>query len=71
MKQIIYLTVAMAGYVMAENPLNIPETLSGNQFDFILQNGNTQLFDGMATETMGANGDNLAPTLILMDSCKF
>ena len=64
MKQIIYLTVAMAGYVMAENPLNIPETLSGNQFDFILQNGNTQLFDGMATETMGANGDNLAPTLI-------
>ena len=36
MKQIIYLTVAMAGYVMAENPLNIPETLSGNQFDFIL-----------------------------------
>ena len=38
--------------------------MSGNEFNLSLQNGTTQLFDGDATETMGANGGNLGPTLI-------
>ena len=62
--KIVSIAFAAVAFLTAQNQLYIPETLSGNQFDLILQPGNTQLFDGMATATMGINGDNLAPTLI-------
>ncbi|HIB14580.1 MAG TPA: hypothetical protein EYO19_03880, partial [Candidatus Marinimicrobia bacterium] len=62
--KIVSIAFAAVAFLTAQNQLYIPETLSGNQFDLILQHGNTQLFDGMATATMGINGDNLAPTLI-------
>ena len=64
MKKIVSLIFTMMGLLTAQNQLYIPEAISGNQFDLTLQNGTTQLFDGMATETMGANGSNFAPTLI-------
>ena len=64
MKYIIYSTIVMISYLVAENSLYIPETISSNQFDLTLQNGTTQLFEGTLTETMGANGANFAPTLI-------
>ncbi len=64
MKNLVYLTLVFFGVLNAQNELYIPETLSGNEFNLSLQNGTTQLFDGDATETMGANGGNLAPTLI-------
>ena len=64
MKNLIYITSVILGFLYAQNELFIPETLSGNEFNLSLQNGTTQLFDGDATATMGANGGNLAPTLI-------
>jgi bilirubin oxidase len=64
MKYLAFITIAIFGLLNAQNELFIPETMSGNEFNLSLQNGTTQLFDGDATETMGANGDNLAPTLI-------
>jgi blue copper oxidase len=64
MKNLIYITSVIFGFLYAQNELFIPETMSGNEFNLSLQNGTTQLFDGDATETMGANGGNLAPTLI-------
>ncbi len=64
MKYIIYSTIVMISYLVAENPLYIPEAINSNQFDLTLQNGNTQLFEGTTTETMGVNGANFAPTLI-------
>ncbi len=64
MKNLIYITSVIFSFLYAQNELFIPETMSGNEFNLSLQNGTTQLFDGDATETMGANGGNLAPTLI-------
>ena len=64
MKKIVSLIITTMGLLTAQNQLYIPEAISGNQFDLTLQNGTSQLFDGMATETMGANGSNFAPTLI-------
>ena len=64
MKYLAFITIAIFGLLNAQNELFIPETMSGNEFNLSLQNGTTQLFDGDATETMGVNGDNLAPTLI-------
>lgn len=64
MKNLIYITSVIFGFLYAQNELFIPETMSGNEFNLSLQNGTTQLFDGDATETMGANGGNLGPTLI-------
>ena len=64
MKNIIFITSVFLGFLTAQNELFIPETISGNEFNLTLQNGTSQLFEGDATETMGANGGNLAPTLI-------
>jgi blue copper oxidase len=47
------------------NPLFIPDTLSGNTINLTLKNGTKQFVDGNPTQTMGANGDLLGPTLIL------
>ena len=64
MKNLIYITSVIFGFLYAQNELFIPETMSGNEFNLSLQNGTPKLFDGDATETMGANGGNLGPTLI-------
>ena len=49
----------------AQNPLMIPPTLSGTNINLNLQYGTHQFFPGQITQTMGANGDILGPTLIL------
>lgn len=49
----------------AQNPVIIPDTLSGVEFELNLQNGTFQFYDGINTTTMGANGDILGPTLIM------
>ena len=64
MKNIVYIIFVLNSLIIAQNQLIIPEAISGNQFELTLQNGNTQLFDGNSTITMGVNGPNLAPTLI-------
>ncbi len=51
--------------VFAQNPILIPPTLSGTTIDLTLQNGTHQFFNGVNTNTMGANGNILGPTLIL------
>ncbi|NOX85639.1 MAG: multicopper oxidase domain-containing protein [Chlorobi bacterium] len=49
----------------AQNPLIIPDTLSGTEFNLNLQNGTFQFYSGTNTTTMGVNGDILGPTLIM------
>ncbi len=51
--------------VSAQSPLFIPDTLSGSSIHLTLQNGSKQFYPGSLTQTMGANGAFLAPTLIL------
>lgn len=51
-------------FVNAQNPLAIPDTLSGTSFSLDLQNGTTSFYSNTTTHTMGANGNLLGPTLI-------
>jgi len=48
-----------------QNPLLIPTTLTGENIDLTLQEGTTDFYSGVTTNTMGANGSLLGPTLIL------
>lgn len=59
-----------AGYLagmatLAQDPLVIPDTISGAVIDLSLQTGTVQYFPGPPTQTMGANGPVLGPTLLL------
>lgn len=51
--------------LLAQNPLYIPPTLTGTTFNLNVQNGVTQFWNGINTNTYGINGNILAPTLIL------
>lgn len=51
--------------VNAQNPLAIPPTLSGTTINLNLQEGTTNFYPGPPTQTYGANGNLLGPTLIL------
>lgn len=66
-KQIFIITALMlfGSLLNAQNPLLIPGTLSGTEFNLNLQNGTYQFYDGINTTTMGANGNILGPTLIM------
>jgi len=57
--------VAMTLSTVAQNPLNIPSTLSGPNINLTLQLGTTVFYPGITTNTMGANGNLLGPTLLL------
>lgn len=67
MKKITFLTIGIlivqVGF--AQNQLLVPPTLTGTNINLTLQNGTTQFYSGQTTNTMGANGNILAPTLIL------
>jgi len=49
----------------AQNPLFIPPTITTTTIDLSLQTGVTQFYTGINTNTMGANGSLLGPTLIM------
>lgn len=49
----------------AQNPLYIPDTLSGTNFNLTVQNGTTPFFPPSATPTYGINGPILSPTLFV------
>lgn len=51
--------------VFGQQPLFIPTTLSGTSIDLNLDESSVNFYPGASTQTFGANGDFLAPTLIL------
>jgi blue copper oxidase len=61
----LLLLVLSSWGMFAQQPLMIPDTLSGNQIQLRLQRGQMPFFNGRPTETMGANGSLLGPTLML------
>lgn len=65
MKKILLLILLTPIITFGQNPLAIPPTLSGPNINLILQNGTMQFFPPLVTNTMGANGNLLGPTLIL------
>lgn len=64
-----FLTLFTAGtfgiLAAAQNPLAIPPTLSGSDIGLTLQTGTVQFLPGQPTNTMGANGPLLGPTILL------
>lgn len=50
---------------ISQNPLFIPDTLSGTVFNLTAQSGITQFFTGKNTTTFGYNGNLLGPTLLM------
>lgn len=64
-KPLLFLSVISSFFLVAQNPLLIPAPLTGTNFNLNLQNGSVQFFPGQSTQTMGVNGDILAPTLIV------
>jgi blue copper oxidase len=51
--------------VFSQNPLYIPDTLSGTSFTLSVQSGTKQFFGTNNTPTFGYNGNFLGPTLFL------
>src|SRR4051812_4972228 len=49
----------------SQNPLFIPDTLSGKEFNLTVQKGTKVFFPGFNTTTFGYNGAFLGPTLLL------
>jgi blue copper oxidase len=60
---LLALFIGISSY--AQNPLAIPSTLSGPIINLNLQEGTTNFYPGTPTQTYGANGNLLGPTLIL------
>lgn len=67
MRKLILFLVMLLPWITpkAQNLLSIPPTLSGSTIDLTLQEGTTNFYPGITTNTMGANGSLLGPTLIL------
>lgn len=59
--------MATPGFLISQNPLFIPDTLSGTNFNLDVQNGTVQFYAGQNTPTYGVNGNFLAPTLFLQE----
>jgi bilirubin oxidase len=57
--------IVTTSFVYSQNPLFIPPTLTGLNFNLDIQNGTTQFYPGINTPTYGINGALLAPTLIV------
>ena len=51
--------------LIGQNPLYIPDTLSGTSFTLNVQTGTKQFFGTNNTPTFGYNGNFLGPTLII------
>lgn len=52
-------------FAIGQNPVAIPDTLSGTAFNLHLQTGTKSFYPNTTTHTYGVNGDILGPTLFL------
>lgn len=52
-------------FSIGQTAVTIPPVLSGTDIEFTLQEGTTSFYPSVVTNTMGANGSLLGPTLIL------
>jgi bilirubin oxidase len=54
-----------AGNTQSQTTVPIPLSLEGTTFDLMVQHGTSEIFPGIQTNTIGYNGAQLGPTLIL------
>ncbi len=63
---IVFLVPAFtSNFLLSQNPLFIPDTLSGSTFNLTAQSATRVFFTGYNTPTYGYNGNFLGPTLII------
>lgn len=62
---LLIVTFHLTTWMVAQNQVIIPDTLSGTEFTLNLQNGTFEFYTGQSTNTMGVNGDILGPTLLM------
>ncbi len=66
MRKLMLFTLAIIPLMsIAQNPLLIPDTLSGRAINLTLQNGQVPFYGGINTQTIGYNQAILGPTLML------
>ncbi len=71
MKFNFFLPIALAFLLFSaatssgQTTVPIPHTLDGTTFDLTVQHGTSEIFPGIQTNTIGYNGSQLGPTLIL------
>lgn len=59
------LLILAVNYIFSQNTLNIPPTITSTNINLTLQEGTTNFYQGVTTNTMGANGSLLGPTVIM------
>lgn len=66
MKYILSSLICVLGFLaISQNPLNIPTSITSSTITLTLDEGTTDFYPGVTTNTMGANGALLGPTLIM------
>jgi blue copper oxidase len=66
MKKLFFLIlIGFTTSIVAQNPLFIPPTITATTINLVLDTGTTQFYSGRNTQTMGANGVLLGPTIIM------
>lgn len=66
MKHLVFIWVFVSPLLgFSQNPLFIPDTLSGASINLNLQNGQVEFYNGFTTNTIGYNQDILGPTILL------
>ena len=64
--KLLYLSfLALCSVAVSQNPLLIPDTISGNIMNLSLQTGTVQFYPQQVTNTYGVNGNILGPTLMM------
>jgi bilirubin oxidase len=61
------LLLLISGAASAQNPLIIPDTLTGTVFNLDMHMATRNFYPGITTNTIGINADYLGPTLFLND----
>ncbi|MBT6440094.1 MAG: multicopper oxidase domain-containing protein, partial [Flavobacteriales bacterium] len=65
MKLLYFSFLLISSSAIGQNQLAIPATIETTNINLTLQEGVTQFYPGVNTNTMGANGALLGPTLIM------
>ncbi len=65
MKKLYLFFIAMYSVAVSQNPLLIPDTMSGSVINLSLQTGTVQFYPQQVTNTYGVNGNILGPTLMM------
>ena len=64
-KLILILLISQVSFGISQNILTFPPAITSQNISLNLQNGTTTFYNGVVTNTMGANGNLLGPTIIL------